>query len=847
MAAASPKPFAPNYDSFNAQPISRLPRYPPARPYLKRGSPLSYASTLNAAPQVKRQFSVGDSSDDEVPVPPMKFSAEAKAILGDEASVMDSSPRSQKDGGSVRRAVRLMEDKQLQRPNPPTFQFKSRERTASPAMRTGSPRIVRLNTGSAGSTGQRTASRLNRRNSSELQKPHNIVTPAPQSRDAQSHDREVRLEDRSSEAYRSRYEKPSSGHAEELIHVGTDPNTQANGFNEVAVQMGNLSISRSKPEETVVQGSLRVKRVGKVTGRYLSGPARRGMKRRQSEEDQSPIQEGSELRGTTQNGHEAKGDNRENVHKDEPLKAVLDSNNLGAKKSGDNHPPSNRQPLLDMEAPVLADENILHPSIKVPIPARPKSPISSKSDTSTGKRVQPVFKVPPLPVLPSRFDQENEPPPTFRRNKSNGLALLDKVSRITDGTDRKMLIATPATESPKRQPLGPRSQNTPMRPAPPPPKMTVLETATATGGAAASASRKRRNHMVVNGKSFMRMERIGKGGSCSVYRVMAENYKVFALKRVSFENVDPLAVRGYKIEIDLLKKLEKVDRVVTMYDYEINDERQSLSVLMEEGESDLEKILRVRLNAENATIDPTFTRYFWQEMLECVRAVHAHDIVHSDLKPANFLLVKGRLKLIDFGIANAIQDDTINVHREVHVGTPNYMSPEAVIDTNAPSSSSVYPSDHDKMMKLGRPSDIWSLGCILYQMTYSKPPFAHITNPMHRLAKIADPRHIIEFPTLGLGATPVPTSLIRTLKRCLNRDPVQRPTVEELLSTGDPFLFPDATAQTTVPVNMELLARLQNNIIKHVKEKGMPTELELETWPRRFFVSIKAAVEEGRA
>lgn len=53
-------------------------------------------------------------------------------------------------------------------------------------------------------------------------------------------------------------------------------------------------------------------------------------------------------------------------------------------------------------------------------------------------------------------------------------------------------------------------------------------------------------------------------------------------------------------------------------------------------------------------------------------------IVHSDLKPANFLLVAGNLKLIDFGIANAVPANKTSVTRECHMGTLNYMSPEAI-------------------------------------------------------------------------------------------------------------------------------------------------------------------------
>ena len=54
-------------------------------------------------------------------------------------------------------------------------------------------------------------------------------------------------------------------------------------------------------------------------------------------------------------------------------------------------------------------------------------------------------------------------------------------------------------------------------------------------------------------------------------------------------------------------------------------------------------------------------------MLLAVQTVHEERIVHSDLKPANFLLVEGTLKLIDFGIASAIQNDATSVVRENQV------------------------------------------------------------------------------------------------------------------------------------------------------------------------------------
>ena len=86
-------------------------------------------------------------------------------------------------------------------------------------------------------------------------------------------------------------------------------------------------------------------------------------------------------------------------------------------------------------------------------------------------------------------------------------------------------------------------------------------------------------------------------------------------------------------------------------------------------------------------------------MLRAVDAIHEARVIHGDLKPANFLSVRGKLKLIDFGIAKEKDSNTTNINRDATVGTLNYMSPEAITDAGTGEASSLH--------KLGRASDVW--------------------------------------------------------------------------------------------------------------------------------------------
>lgn len=568
-----------------------------------------------------------DSSDDEIPVP-MKLSALTKALLSDGGSADQQRAGHQSIASSAAtRGVRTRA--QSHRPSSPVLaapkqpqevekpvkrrsilntsasrveeRRHTRASSAQLSSRPTSParsqashdgnspvrkRVVRLST-TPGVAAQFGAVEPSKRRSTSLSASQRGAARPP-SRESVVEERPSALEIRDvntpvAQAPRSvRIAVGSSGgrgHSSGSSSRRTDPASQQQSENDAPEEpltgqrprsgLGHGSGSRpgshgskTRAEESqALQSAMRVKRVGKIPGSFLSGPARRG-RRRQSEED---------------------GENEGDML---PL----------GQEELESHLP---QDILDLEpADNLASSYYVPdriasgspPSVKGFSRRDPEASVAAQGQSILSRRTSPDREDVPIPhckVPPPRSDlaaqngQENDAPPTFRRNKGLESSILEQSAVKASSRPMSPRMGSMRPTSPERKPLTSLNQNTPRRAAPaPPPKMSMLEAATSTAGAATTqqASRKR-NYMKVNGKYYTRIDSLGRGGSAKVYRVAADNGKMFALKRVSTENADPMTIRGFKGEIDLLKKLNSVDRVISLIDWEMNEEKQALSLV----------------------------------------------------------------------------------------------------------------------------------------------------------------------------------------------------------------------------------------------------------------------------
>ena len=197
---------------------------------------------------------------------------------------------------------------------------------------------------------------------------------------------------------------------------------------------------------------------------------------------------------------------------------------------------------------------------------------------------------------------------------------------------------------------------------------------------------------------------IGRGGMAHVYRAHdLQHDRDVAIKVLKPEVAAALGTERFLREIRIEARLQH-PHILPLYDSGVADGFFYYVMPFVEGESLRDLIHREKqLPLSNAL---QITR----EVADALSYAHAHDVLHRDIKPGNILLSGEHAVVADFGIAKAISeaDHESLTGSGIAIGTPEYMSPEQGAGDGT----------------ADRRSDIYALGCVLYEMLSGEPPFS---------------------------------------------------------------------------------------------------------------------------
>jgi serine/threonine protein kinase/Tol biopolymer transport system component len=271
---------------------------------------------------------------------------------------------------------------------------------------------------------------------------------------------------------------------------------------------------------------------------------------------------------------------------------------------------------------------------------------------------------------------------------------------------------------------------------------------------------------------------LGAGGMGEVYRArdakLGREVAIKVLPRIF--TGDPDRLSRFEREARILAAINH-PHIATIHGLEELDGVRGLVMELVDGPTLADRLARGKL-----TVTETMT--VMRQVADALDAAHEKGIIHRDLKPANIKLTgDGRAKVLDFGVAKAFARDggegnpsetptftDTGLHPGAIVGTPAYMSPEQA-----------------RGHAVDKRTDIWSFGCVLYELLTGRAPFAGATTS-DLIAAILERE-----PDWTVLAPTGPQSVQRLVKKCLEKDPRRR-----LRDIGDARIeLEDALAGTT--------------------------------------------------
>ncbi len=208
------------------------------------------------------------------------------------------------------------------------------------------------------------------------------------------------------------------------------------------------------------------------------------------------------------------------------------------------------------------------------------------------------------------------------------------------------------------------------------------------------------------------LETLGTGSFGTVSKIRRRtDGKLLVWKEINFGPMSEREKTQLVAEVNILRELRN-PYVVKYHDRIVDKPRTRLYIIMEYcGGGDLGRLIK-RCAKERKLLDEN---YIWKVLAQAVVALkdchrrtengECKPIIHRDIKPANILLDHDQnIKMGDFGLAKELSSQSKLA--KTNVGTPYYMAPEIVNEKS-----------YDEK------SDIWSLGCLLYELAALKPPF----------------------------------------------------------------------------------------------------------------------------